>query len=730
MTDHVIQYRPREAFLPFHRRTKRWACLVAHRRAGKTVAAVNDLIRAALTSKSPMPQFAYIAPFRSQAKSVAWDYLKRFAEPGTVSSNEAELTVYMINGAKIRLFGADNADSIRGLGFDGIYLDEFGDFKPSVWGNVIRPALSDRQGWCVFGGTPKGKNQFWEIRETAKRIADEWFLLELPASRSGLLPAGELSAARAQLSRDQYDQEYECSFEAAILGAFYGQEMREAQEVGRIGRVEYDEEIPVHTAWDLGYRDDTAIWFYQVTKGEVHVIDYYAVSGASIEEIAAVVKGKPYRYGKHQLPHDARAKTLASGGKSVVEQIAVFLGINNMAIVPDLSVQDGIQAVRQMLPRTWFDEGKCGDGLEALRQYQREYDEDKKAFRQTPRHDWCFTGETEVLTRYGTRQIMSLPCSGEVLTSCGWKRYINPRVTRKNASLVEVRFSGRYSVRCTPDHLFKTASGWISAECLTTGTLIQSALTPSRSISMAAYTVFGPVKSIYRGAARNCTEMYGALRSALYQMIAIFITGMAIQRTTPSTIWNASLRKSIFQRRWRDSQNAHSISQLGTQPQRGINQKLGDCGIGGTQSVRSSGRRTSGRRGAALSAAFNLWRWCVGLPIVKNTAQAFARLRRIALEMLTVPRQLGVESVRKLNWQDDVWCLTVPGAEEFALGNGAIVHNCSHPADAFRMLAIAWRAEPEIKKPDTSRFLMVGSQNEATLNDLWETSLNNRRYRL
>ena len=339
-------------------------------------------------SRDLMPLFGFVAPYRSQAKSVVWEYLKHYSEPIAADTNESELTVTLLNKSRIRLFGADNADAIRGLGFSGIYMDEFGDFKPSVWGNVIRPALSDRQGWAVFGGTPKGKNQFWEIRQTAQRLKDEWFFLELPASRSGLLPDGELAAARAQLSKDQFDQEYECSFEAAILGAFYGQELREATDQGRICQIQYDDAVPVHTAWDLGYRDDTAIWWYQVMRGEVHIIDYYAVSGANIAEIAAVVTGKPYRYGKHYLPHDARAKTLASGGKSVIEQLAEFLGINNMAIVPDLSVQDGIQAVRQMLPITWFDAERCNDGIEALRQYQREYDEDKKAFRQTPRHDW------------------------------------------------------------------------------------------------------------------------------------------------------------------------------------------------------------------------------------------------------------------------------------------------------------------------------------------------------
>jgi hypothetical protein len=336
-----------------------------------------------------MPLFGYVAPYRSQAKAVVWDYLKRYAEPLIKVSNESELQIELHNGSRIKLFGADNADAMRGLGFDGLYLDEYGDFKPSIWGNILRPALSDKQGWCVFGGTPKGKNQFWQIYQTASKSPDEWFLLRLPASTSGLLPESELAAARAQLSEDQYLQEMECSFEAAILGAFYGTEMREATEQGRVTKVEYDSSIPVHSAWDLGFRDDTAIWWYQVIRGELHILEYYGVSGANISDLAAVIKSKPYKYGKHYLPHDARAKTLAAAGKSVIEQLAEYLGINNMAIVPDLGVQDGIQAVRQVLPRCWFDAVKCEDGIEALRQYQREYDEDKKAFRDRPRHDWC-----------------------------------------------------------------------------------------------------------------------------------------------------------------------------------------------------------------------------------------------------------------------------------------------------------------------------------------------------
>jgi len=375
--------------MPFHQRTKRWACLVAHRRAGKTVAAVNDMIRAAITYKGANGLFGYIAPYRSQAKAVAWQYFKEFAYPATASANEQELTLTLNNGSQIRLYGADNADAIRGLGFSGVYLDEYGDFKPSVFGNVIRPALSDKQGWAVFGGTPKGRNQFYDIYSTAQRMPDDWFCLTLPADKSKLLPDTELDAARAQLSPDQFAQEYLCSFEAAIVGAYYGVEMRELTDKNRITQVDYDPAIPCHSSWDLGYKDDTAVWFYQVIHGEIHVIDYYSVSGASIEEIAKVILAKPYKYGKHYLPHDAKAKTLAAAGKSIIEQLAEYLGLNTLAIVPDLGVQDGIQAVRKMLPMCWFDANKCHEGVEALKQYQREYDEDKKAFRVSPRHDFC-----------------------------------------------------------------------------------------------------------------------------------------------------------------------------------------------------------------------------------------------------------------------------------------------------------------------------------------------------
>ena len=366
----------------------RWVCLVAHRRAGKTVAAVNELIKGAVECDKPRPQFAYIAPFRDQGKRVAWEYLKHYSEPLWADKpNESELTVKLIGDAKVSVFGADNPDALRGIYLDGAFLDEFGDFRPSVWGNVIRPALSDRAGWAVFGGTPKGRNEFWQVRERA-RTSKEWLLLELRASESHILPEGELDEVRRQLTPEQFAQEYECDFAAALPGAYFGREMVAAERSGRITTVSCDDAVPVHTAWDIGYRDDTAIWFYQVVRNEIHVIDYHASSGQNIEFYTKLVCEKPYRYGTHWLPHDARAKTLASGGKSIVEQLAVGLDFKKLAIVPNLDVQDGIQAARKALTFTWFDEHSCAEGLEALRQYQREYDEDKKAFKEKPRHDW------------------------------------------------------------------------------------------------------------------------------------------------------------------------------------------------------------------------------------------------------------------------------------------------------------------------------------------------------
>ena len=389
-----LLYRPRSVFEDFHSRSKRWAVIVAHRRCGKTVACINDLIVRALTEKKKNAQYAYICPYYSQAKSVAWSYLQRYSQPFLKQANQSELWIELINGAKIRLFGGDNPDALRGNYLDGIVLDEYADMKPSVWGLVVRPLLSDRNGWAVFIGTPKGHNAFWDFYRDATND-DGWYVKTLRASQTKLLAQEELDDAAKMMSQDQYLQEFECDFESAILGAFYGKEMRALTDSGRITNVEHDPMFSTMTAWDLGYSDDTSIWWYQVVHGEIRLLDYHSSNGQPIAFYTGLIQAKEreygYNYGIHWLPHDARAKTLASNGKSIIEQLSVKIPLEKMKIVPSLSLQDGIQASRLALMRAWFDT-KCDDGIECLRQYQREYDEDKKVFRDKPRHDWTSHG--------------------------------------------------------------------------------------------------------------------------------------------------------------------------------------------------------------------------------------------------------------------------------------------------------------------------------------------------
>ena len=378
----TIQYSPRRAFLPLHNRRQRWAVVVAHRRAGKTVACINELIARAI--QKPGGRFAYVAPFFRQAKAVAWDYLKTFARPlPNLTINEAELRVDFINGARIQLFGADNADALRGLGFDGLVADEYGDWKPSVWGYVIRPALADKNGWAIIIGTPKGRNSFFEAYRDAQASPD-WFVATIKASESRLLPQAELDALRAELTDDAWRQEMECDFDAALPGAIFGKELYELEADGRLRDGLYDPALPVHAVMDLGYSDDTAIWWFQV-RNELRLIDCYSASGMPIAHYNDVLQAKRWKYGEWLwLPHDARAKSLQTG-RSIEEQ---FRGLGwKPRIVPELGLVDGIQAARLTLADAQFDEA-CREGLDALKQYQREFDEDKKCFRDRPRHDW------------------------------------------------------------------------------------------------------------------------------------------------------------------------------------------------------------------------------------------------------------------------------------------------------------------------------------------------------
>ncbi|MGZ3296746.1 MAG: hypothetical protein ACXU9D_26195 [Xanthobacteraceae bacterium] len=361
---------------------------MTHRRAGKTVACIHDLQRQALRCPRVRPRFAYLSPFLRQSKAVAWDYLRAAMSSARVAgptAHESELRVDYPGGAQVRLYGADNPDAMRGVYFDGIVLDEYADMDPRVWSEIIRPALADRRGWAVFIGTPRGRNAFFELWRRSQ-TEEGWFSMMLKASQSGLIPDSELELARRDLTEEQYAQEFECSFDAAVVGAYYGKLMARAEAERRVAGVPYDPSAPVWTAWDLGIRDATAIWFAQVIGREIRIIDYYEASGVDLGHYVREINARPYAYAGHIVPHDAQAKELGTG-KSRLE-VMESLGLRPITLAPLHRVEDGINAVRMFIPKCWFDAKKCARAIDALKLYRAEYDDKLQALRPQPVHDW------------------------------------------------------------------------------------------------------------------------------------------------------------------------------------------------------------------------------------------------------------------------------------------------------------------------------------------------------
>ena len=390
----VIPYAPRPLQAKLHDdlSAKRWGVVVCHRRFGKTVMSVNHILRDAIMNTKTNPRYAYMAPTYRQAKSVAWDYLKEFA--GSIPDtrfHETELRCDLPNGARISLLGAENPDSLRGIYLDGCVMDEVADMPESVFPEILRPALSDRQGWCVFVGTPRGTNMFYDYYEQAV-ANDDWVATVYKASETGILPAEELDAARSMMTPDQYEQEFECSWVANVPGSIYGKEMQAALDDGRITNVPYDPAAKVHTFWDLGIGDSTAIWFAQ-TGGSagrgVHIIDYYEARGEGLPHYCAVLSRKGYLYGDHYAPHDIEVRELGSGKSR--REVAWDLGLN-FRVLPKLPLEDGIHAAQMLIPRCYFDREKCKAGIEALRQYHRAYNEKARTYRLSPVHDWSSHG--------------------------------------------------------------------------------------------------------------------------------------------------------------------------------------------------------------------------------------------------------------------------------------------------------------------------------------------------
>lgn len=381
--DIVIPYKPREWALNLHNSDKRWKVIVLHRRAGKTVAALNHLQRDALRTNGAF--FAYIAPTYKQAKMIAWDMIKEYSRviPG-IKYNESELTVIYPNGSKIRLLGADNPDSLRGIALWGCVFDEYSQQPSNIFPEIVRPALADNKGYAIWIGTPKGHNNFYELYQHSLQD-DKWLGLLLTVEETGALDAEEVDDAKVIMSPDEFRQEFYCSFEAAIRGAYYSDQIEAMRREERITTVAYEPNLPVNTYWDLGVNDATTIIFVQFHNGQKRIIDYYENSGEGLAHYAKVLQDKGYVYGKHYAPHDIQVKELGTG-LTRLEQ-ARSLGINFL-ITPNIKVEDGINAARIVFNSCWFDQEKTDKLIESLSQYHKEWDDKRGVFKNQPYHDW------------------------------------------------------------------------------------------------------------------------------------------------------------------------------------------------------------------------------------------------------------------------------------------------------------------------------------------------------
>lgn len=386
-----------------HKEMRRFNVLVCHRRFGKTVLTLNHIIDKGYRNPRKNPQYAYIAPNYAQAKRVAWDMLKEFTRNlPDVTTNEQELRMDIGREEygdrfRIMLLGAENPDSLRGIYLDGSVLDEYAQCDPTIWGEVIRPALTDRDGWAIFIGTPKGQNHFHNIYQTALKSIErnpdgKWYAAKYKASESGVFSKAVLDEIRndEDMTQEQYDQEFECDFSAALVGAYYGKILNESEEAGRITKIPYDPALPVDTYWDLGMDDSTAIWFLQMAGSEYRLIDYEESSGEGLPWYARELSAgdrRNYVYREHVLPHDGSVRDLSTGKKRQ-DTLRDLVPSGKVFVAPKHKPENGIHSARLLLPRCWFDRAKCERGLKALRNYQKKWDGKNQIWSAKPLHDW------------------------------------------------------------------------------------------------------------------------------------------------------------------------------------------------------------------------------------------------------------------------------------------------------------------------------------------------------
>lgn len=385
---------PRRLQIELRSRLRRFNVIVCHRRFGKTVFGVNHQVDKMMRNTLPAPRSAYIAPTFGQAKRVSWDYYKLYTRniPGAVAHEQDLRIDFAHNAGRQMLLSAENYVSVKGIYLDDVLLDEYAEMDPAIWSEAVRPTLNDRRGSAIFIGTPKGRNNFHKLYEYATTSGDpEWFGCTYKASETGLIAETELVSARKTMSEEEYEQEYECSFTAGLVGAYFAKALAKAEAEGRVGAFPYDPNYSVDTYWDLGLNDMTAVWFVQSQRGQHRLIDYYETSGLSVPEIMQDIKKKPYSLGTFVFPHDVEKGELSTG--KTQRQMFHQHGARPSRVVPRCqSKRESINAARVIMALCSFDKVKCKKGLLALENYQRKWNAKDNVFSEAPLHNWASNG--------------------------------------------------------------------------------------------------------------------------------------------------------------------------------------------------------------------------------------------------------------------------------------------------------------------------------------------------
>ncbi len=370
----------------------RRAVAVWHRRSGKDSLALNWT---AVSAFQRVGLYWHMLPEAAHGRKVIWDGIdgngRRILDqvwPKELRTRtiSTDMKIELVNGSLWQVVGSDNYDSLVGANPIGVVFSEYALARPAAW-DYIRPILAENGGWAIFVYTPRGRNHAYALYKSAQDNPD-WFAQRLSIRDTGTVSDRVVAEERAGgMSDEMIEQEFYCSFEAPLSGAYYGKLIRQAEEAGRITRVPWEPSEPVETWWDLGIGDETVIWFAQQIGREVRIIDYQAGRGEGLEYYAKVLRERPYPYREHLWPHDGAHRELGTGRSR--QELAETLGIRPIRIVLAAPIGDGIQAVRTLLPRCWFDAETCRDGLDALRQYARDWDDKARTFRDRPRHDWA-----------------------------------------------------------------------------------------------------------------------------------------------------------------------------------------------------------------------------------------------------------------------------------------------------------------------------------------------------